>query len=401
VTALWIALAAGSFLAFAAVLVVDRRRRRHEAKTVLKGVRSVISGDRDAAIEALSDAARLGTPEAVDTYLALGALFRREGDLARAIRLHRNMLLGPALDPSRRPEVERELAEDYRRSGMLAEAADLFARLASADPLSLAGLRDVRFDQGDLGAAVEAQRRLGAGTPDPVLAHLLAAWSRDAASGAPGRAAALAREALAADPSSADAHLADAEARAGAGDVTGALEAAGRALDADPRAAVLAWPSLVRAGDGEAILAFVTARAAARRQDAALRLLQSRALVHLGRRVEALEAARAALELDRTGEVTVAMRELLRAAEAPGAEGLRRPPRAPGRGPPAQGAPHPLRALRGRDGGARLALQAVRRLRLLSVAHPSSAVSCSSGAGLARCASKPAARERSRSSGRA
>jgi lipopolysaccharide biosynthesis regulator YciM len=321
VTALWIALAAGSFVAFATVLVVDRRRRRHEAQKVLKGVRSVISGDRDAAIEALSDAARLGTPEAVDTYLALGALFRREGDLARAIRLHRNMLLGPALDPSRRPEVERELAEDYRRSGMLAEAADLFVRLAPADPMATAGLRDVRFEQGDLAAAVDVQRRLGSGPPDPVLAHLLAAWSRDASKD-PRRSAALAREALEADPSSADAHLADAEARAGAGDVAGALAAVEGALGVDPRAAVLAWPALQRVADGAALAAFLSARVAAHPDDAALRLLLARALVHLGRRVEALEAARAALDLDRTGEVTVAMRELLRQAEAPGPEDL-------------------------------------------------------------------------------
>jgi lipopolysaccharide biosynthesis regulator YciM len=321
VTTLWIVLAAASFLAFVAVLVVDRRRRRDETQKVLRGVRSVISGDRDAAIEALSDAARLGTPEAVDTYLALGALFRREGDLARAIRLHRNMLLGPALDPSRRPEVERELAEDYRRSGMLAEAADLFVRLAPADPAALAGLRDVRFEQGDLAAAVEVQRAIFAGRPDPVLAHLLAAWSRDAA-GDPRRAAALAREALEADPASADAHLADAEARALAGDVRGALAAAGRALDADPRAAVLAWTSLERVGDGAAVEAFVRARAAARPGDAALRLVKARALVRLGRRDEALEAARGALELDRTGEVTVAMRELLRQAEVPKTEDL-------------------------------------------------------------------------------
>ena len=145
----------------AAILVADRlRRRRDEAQAYLKGVRSVISGDPDAAIEALSDAARLGSPEAVETYLALGALFRREGDLARAVRLHRNMLLGPALDPARRAEVERELAEDYRRSGMLAEAAEIYERLAAAgDAAAAEGLRDVRVDQGDLAAAVAVQRR--------------------------------------------------------------------------------------------------------------------------------------------------------------------------------------------------------------------------------------------------
>jgi lipopolysaccharide biosynthesis regulator YciM len=321
VTAAWIAVAAASFLAVVAILVVDRRRRRDEAQAVLKGVRSVISGDPDAAIEALSDAARLGTPEAVDTYLALGALFRREGDVSRAIRLHRNMLLGPALDPARRPEVERELADDYRRGGMLVEASELFERLAPTDPVALEGLRDVRVEQGDLAGAVEVQRRISAARPDPILAHLLAARAREPGA-APARAAALAQEALEADPASADALLALAEAEAARGDVAAALVAVGRALDADPRVAVLAWPALQRAGDLSAVEGFVAARIAARREDAGLRLLRARTLGRLGRMTEALGELHAALELDRTGEVTVAMRELLREAEAPGPDDL-------------------------------------------------------------------------------
>jgi lipopolysaccharide biosynthesis regulator YciM len=322
VTALWIAVAAASLVAVVAILVVDRKRRRDEAQAVLKGVRSVISGDPDAAIEALSDAARLGTPEAVDTYLALGALFRREGDVSRAIRLHRNMLLGPALDPSRRPEVERELAEDYRGGGMLAEAAELFGKLAPADPVSAEGLRDVRVEQGDLAGAVEVQRGIGRGaTPDAILAHLLAARAREAGVD-PARAAALAREALEADPASADALLALGEAEAARGDVPAALAATGRALDADPRAAVLAWPPLLRAADEGAVEAFVAGRVAARPEDAGLRLLHARALRRLGRIGEALAAARAALQLDRSGDVTVAMRELLREADAPGPDDL-------------------------------------------------------------------------------
>jgi lipopolysaccharide biosynthesis regulator YciM len=321
VTVFWIALAGGALAAVVAILAVDRQRRRDEAQAYLKGVRSVISGDPDAAIEALSDAARLGTPEAVDTYLALGALFRRTGDLSRAVRLHRNMLLGPALDPARRGEVERELAEDYRRSGMLAEAAEIYGRLAPADPAAAEGLRDVHVEQGDLAAAVEVQARIAAGRPDPVLAHLLAARSREAAASDAGAAAALAEEALRAHPSSADALLALAEAHGVRGEAAAALAAVGRALDADPRAAVLAWPALSRAAPPGAGEEFVRGRIAVRPDDAALRLLHARALRRAGRTPEALAAVRAALDLDRTGEVTVAMRELLR-EEAPGPEDL-------------------------------------------------------------------------------
>jgi lipopolysaccharide biosynthesis regulator YciM len=321
VSALWIAIAAGALLAVVAILAVDRRRRRDEAQAYLKGVRSVISGDPDAAIEALSDAARLGTPEAVDTYLALGALFRRTGDLSRAVRLHRNMLLGPALDPARRGEVERELAEDYRRSGMLAEAAEIYARLAPGDPAAAEGLRDVRVEQGDLAGDVEVQRSLATGAPDAVLAHLLAAQAREIAGSEPSRAAALAGEALRADGASADGFLALAEAHGARGDADAALDAVGRALDADPRAAVLAGPALARAADARSGEAFVRARIAARPDDAALHLLLARVLRRAERIGAALAALRSALELDRTGEVTVAMRELLR-EEPPGPEDL-------------------------------------------------------------------------------
>ncbi len=322
-TSLWIAVAAGSLAAVAAILVADRlKRRRDETRAVLKGVRSVISGDPDAAIEALSDAARLGAPHAVETYLALGALFRRTGDLARAVRLHRNMLMGPVLDPARRADVELELAEDYRRSGMLGEAAEIYERRAPGGRAAAEGLRDVYVDQGKLEAAVEVQRRLAGGAADAVLAHLLSARARELVASDANRAASLAREALGAEPTSADAMLALGEAEAARGDGAAAIEAVGKALDADRRVTTLAWPSLAAVAANDAVESFVRARLGALPDDAALHLLLGRTLLRACRMADALAALRRALELDATGEVTVAMRELLREAEAPGPDDL-------------------------------------------------------------------------------
>jgi lipopolysaccharide assembly protein B len=320
---LWLAVALVAFAAVVGVLITDRlRRRRDEAQAYLKGVRSMLSGDPDAAIEALSDAARLGSPGAVETYLALGALFRRTGDLARAVRLHRNMLLGRDLAPGRRAEVEQELAEDYRRSGMLAEAADIHARHDAAGvPGAAEALRDVLLEQGDLAGAAAVQRRVARDGPDSLLAHLEAALARAALPAEPERACEAARGGVAADPASADALLALAEAEAAAGRPAVALEAAARALDADGRAAVLAWPALA-AVPAEDALRFVEERLSAEAADASLHLLYGRALYRAGRMTDALAALRRALERDRTGEVTLAMRELLRDAGAPGPEDL-------------------------------------------------------------------------------
>lgn len=316
----------GAVVAAAISLLVARvgreRRRREEARAWLRGVRSVISDDSDAAIAALSDAARLGSEEAIESYLALGALFRRTGDLSRAVTLHRNMRVYPGLDPARRGEVERELAEDYRRSGMTAEAVELLAPRAATDPASAALLREVLADQGRWREAAEVQRQLSGERPDPVLAHLLAAGARAELAGSVAEAVATATAAVEADPTSADAHLALAEAEGAAGRGPAALAALDRALEADARVAVLAWPALARIADREGAERLLSARLASAPGDASLHLLLGRVLHLAGRSAEALEALRRALALDEHGEVTVAMRDLLRAADAPGPEDL-------------------------------------------------------------------------------
>jgi lipopolysaccharide assembly protein B len=316
-------LVAIALLATALLLLGDRWwRRRKQARAYLRGVRYVLSDDPDAAIAALSDAAQLGSPEAIETYLALGALFRRTGDLAHAIRLHRNMLLRAGLDPARRFEVERELAHDYRRGGMLEEALSAYRVLAEqGDRAAREGLRDVLVDLGRLAEAARVQRQLSATAEDPLLAHLLAAQARAelAADVERGRAAALA--AVAAAPRSADALLALAEAQGAAGHARDAAEAIDAALDEDPGAALLAWPALDAAGDAAA-LPLLEARLERAPYDPALHYLRGRALQRARRIPEAVTALRRALELDVTGETTLAMRDLLREADAPAPDEL-------------------------------------------------------------------------------
>jgi lipopolysaccharide biosynthesis regulator YciM len=312
----WLLIAAG-LAAVAAFLGYRLKRRKEEAKAYLKGVRSMISDDPDAAIEALSDAARLGSPEAIETYLALGDLFKREGDVTRAIRLHRNMLHKPGLAPGRRAEVERELADDYRRAGMLTDAAEAYRTLATAgDAAAAAGLRDVLVDQGRLDEAVRVHReRCGA---DPrLLAFLLASQSRSELEAGNEDALAHAQEAVQADPACANAQLALAEALVAAGDVTGAVASVERALAAAPGAALLAWPALQALPPAEAD-AVLAGALAGRPGDARLLTLRGRLWARDGRPAEALAPLRQALEGDQDGEVTLALRELLRQAAPPG-----------------------------------------------------------------------------------
>lgn len=67
--------------------------------------------------------------ETVETHLALGNLFRRRGEVDRAIRIHQNLVARPALAFEHRSAALLELGLDYMRSGLLDRAESLFKEL--------------------------------------------------------------------------------------------------------------------------------------------------------------------------------------------------------------------------------------------------------------------------------
>ncbi len=228
------------------------------------------------------------------------------------------MLVSGLLDPGRRGEVELELAQDYRRAGMLAEAAELLSPRAASTRQAAEALREVRADQGRWREAAALQAALPGPGSARLRAHLLAAAARaELAASRREAGLALADEAVEADPECADARLARAEVLAGGGAAELALEEVVEALLRQPGEALLAAPALDRLEDPVPALGRLERLVSARPDDAALRLLCARMLHRAGRRGEALEAAREALRLDRTGEVTLALRDLLRRAESP------------------------------------------------------------------------------------
>lgn len=67
--------------------------------------------------------------ETVETHLALGALFRRRGEVDRAIRIHQNLIARPQLPKQLRSQALLALAQDYLKSGMLDRAERLFIEI--------------------------------------------------------------------------------------------------------------------------------------------------------------------------------------------------------------------------------------------------------------------------------
>ncbi len=67
--------------------------------------------------------------DTVETHLALGALYRRRGEVNRAIRIHQNLIKISKLNPQQKALATLELGLDYQRAGLLDRAENLFQEL--------------------------------------------------------------------------------------------------------------------------------------------------------------------------------------------------------------------------------------------------------------------------------
>ena len=71
--------------------------------------------------------------ETVETHLALGNLFRRRGEVDRAIRIHQNLIARPTLSRDQRAQALLELGLDYMRAGLFDRAESLFTELTEGN----------------------------------------------------------------------------------------------------------------------------------------------------------------------------------------------------------------------------------------------------------------------------
>jgi len=93
-----------------------------------KGLNFLITNQHDKAIEAFSEAVQANT-DSLELHFALGSLFRRRGEVDRAIHLHLNLLEKKELEPQQKLAVTAELAQDYLKAGLLDRAEELFESL--------------------------------------------------------------------------------------------------------------------------------------------------------------------------------------------------------------------------------------------------------------------------------
>ncbi|MBI3067363.1 MAG: lipopolysaccharide assembly protein LapB [Betaproteobacteria bacterium] len=93
-----------------------------------KGLNFLLNEQPDKAIEAFIEVVKVD-PQTVELHFALGSLFRRRGEVERAIRMHQNLVERPDLAEDQRLLALYELAQDYLKAGLLDRAEELFLKL--------------------------------------------------------------------------------------------------------------------------------------------------------------------------------------------------------------------------------------------------------------------------------
>jgi lipopolysaccharide assembly protein B len=117
--------------------------------------------------------------DTIETHFALGALYRRRGEVERAIRIHQNLLARESLQPEHREQALLALAQDYLRAGLLDRAETLLLEVSEVPRLrasALAALRGVYERQHEWQSALDTYRglaRIKAAPDKRVAAHYL------------------------------------------------------------------------------------------------------------------------------------------------------------------------------------------------------------------------------------
>ncbi len=126
----------------------DTKRLLSESRVLpqsyFKGLNFLLNEQPDQALEALIEAGKQH-PEAIELQFALGSLFRRRGEVDRALRVHKELSERSGLTGQQHATALYETALDYHRSGLLDHAekilCDLLDKHAGSEHLQMQVLK--------------------------------------------------------------------------------------------------------------------------------------------------------------------------------------------------------------------------------------------------------------------
>ena len=154
----------------------ERKRNLNFSNRYFQGLNYLLDEQPDKAIAVFIEMAEV-TADTIETHLALGSLFRRRGEVERAIRIHQNIISKPGLHERQKTRALLELGEDYMRAGLFDRAENLFTELIEREahaPSALRHLLDIYQQEKDWEKALQQAQQLEVVTDEKmglVMAH--------------------------------------------------------------------------------------------------------------------------------------------------------------------------------------------------------------------------------------
>ncbi len=127
-----VAAASGWYAAYYTISHAASHKKNDFNRKYLLGLNYLLNEQADKAVDTFIKILEVDT-ETVETHLALGVLFRRRGEIDRAIRLHQNLIARPQLPKAQRIQALLALGQDYYYGGLLDRAERLFFEIANED----------------------------------------------------------------------------------------------------------------------------------------------------------------------------------------------------------------------------------------------------------------------------
>ena len=142
---------------------------KHLPDSYFKGLNFLLNEEPDQAIDAFIEVAKLDS-ETTELHFALGNLFRRRGEMERAIRVHQSLLARTDLPELDRENAQFELAQDFLKAGMLDRAEEAFEAVSQGQHAipAVRALIHIYESGHDWPKAIAAVKRLRGLVDEPV-----------------------------------------------------------------------------------------------------------------------------------------------------------------------------------------------------------------------------------------
>ncbi|HEX5125576.1 MAG TPA: lipopolysaccharide assembly protein LapB [Rhodocyclaceae bacterium] len=143
-------------------------------RSTLSGLNFLLNEQPDKAIDAFLEAVKID-PDTIELHFALGSLFRRRGEVDRAIRIHQRLIERDDLTEDQRVQALDELGQDYLKAGLLDRAENVYQQLRNTrrQEAALKALLEIYQQEKNWDQAIEMAKSL----PDQT-SHL---WERGVA----------------------------------------------------------------------------------------------------------------------------------------------------------------------------------------------------------------------------